>query len=113
MAATDVIRLVSGDERPVIILTLTDDTTGSPIDLSAPTTSVSVKFRKAGTTTLLSTINCTKVDSGAGGKIQFSFVGGVLDTVTPGMYEGEVVILFNTETQTVFETLRFTVRDNF
>jgi len=59
--AVDVIRLVKGDERPVIVLTLTDDVTGSPIDLSLISTTVSVKFREAGTTTLLSTITCLKV----------------------------------------------------
>jgi hypothetical protein len=110
MAATDVIRLVSGDERPVVILTLTDDVTGSAIDLSSSTTTASVKFRKAGTTTLLSTISCTK--TGVAGQIQFLFNNGELD-IDPGMYEGEVVISFNGEIQTVFETLRFTVRANF
>ncbi len=55
--AVDVIRLVEGDERPVIVLTLTDDNTGSPIDLSLSTTVVTIKFREAGTTTLLSTIS--------------------------------------------------------
>jgi len=112
MAATDVIRLVSGDERPVIILTLTDDTTGSPIDLSAISTSVAVKFRQAGTTTIPTTISCTKVGSGATGQVQFAFLNDELD-VDPGMYEGEVVIDFNGQIQTVFETLRFTVRANF
>jgi len=112
MAATDVIRLVSGDERPVIILTLTDDVTGAPIDLSGISTAVSVKFRLAGSTTLLSTIPCTKVGSGATGQVQFAFLNDELD-VDPGMYEGEVVIDFNGQIQTVFETLRFTVRANF
>ena len=112
MAALDVIRLVKGDERPVIILTLTDDVTGSAIDLSAPTTSIFVKFREAGTTTLLSTITCSKVGTGATGQIQFDFTGGILD-VDPGMYEGEVSISFNGQVQTVFDTIRFTVRSNF
>lgn len=112
MAATDVIRLVSGDERPVVILTLTDDTTGAPIDLSAITTSVVMKFRKAGTTATPDEILCTKVGSGATGQVQFLFINGELD-VDPGMYEGEVQISFNGQIQTVFETLRFTVRDNF
>jgi hypothetical protein len=113
MAATDVIRLVSGDERPVIILTLTDDTTGSPIDLSAVSTEVRVRFRKAGTTDTPSDIGCTKVSSGSTGKVQFDFSSGVLTDLAPGMYEGEVQINFNGQIQTVFETLRFTVRANF
>ena len=110
--ATDVIRLVEGDEKPLIVLTLTDDITGTPIDLSAGTTTVSVKFRKAGTTTLLSTISCTKLSSGTTGQVQFSFAGGVLD-VDAGAYEGEVVVDYNGAVQTVYETLRFTVRANF
>lgn len=110
--AVDVIRLVKGDERPVIVLTLTDDITNSPIDLSLSTTTVQVKFRKAGTTTLLSTMNCSKLSGGTTGQVQFNFSGGVLD-VDPGMYEGEIVISFNGDIQTVYDTLRFTVRENF
>jgi len=110
--AADVIRLVKGDERPVIVLTLTDDVTGSPIDLSLVTTTIAVKFREAGTTTLLSTISCSKLSGGTTGQVQFDFLGGVLD-VDPGMYEGEVVISFDGAVQTVYDTLRFTVRENF
>jgi len=110
--ATDVIRLVKGDERPVIVLTLTDDVTGSPIDLSLGTTTVTVKFRKAATTTVLNTISCNKLSGGTTGQVQFSFVGGVLD-VDAGMYEGEVIINFDGQVQTVYDTLRFTVRENF
>jgi hypothetical protein len=110
--AADVIRLVKGDERPVIVLTLTDDVTGSPIDLSLTTTVVTVKFREAGTTTLLSTIACSKLSGGTTGQVQFDFLGGVLN-VDPGMYEGEIVIDFNGQVQTVYDTLRFTVRENF
>jgi len=110
--AVDVIRLVEGDERPVIVLTLTDDNTGSPIDLSLSTTVVTVKFREAGTTTLLSTISTSKLSGGTTGQVQFDFTGGVLN-VDPGMYEGEIVINFNGQVQTVYDTLRFTVRENF
>jgi hypothetical protein len=109
---TDVIRLVEGDEKPLIVLTLTDDITGTPIDLSLATTEVSVKFRKAGTTTLLSTISCTKLSGGTTGQVQFGFSGGVLD-VDAGAYEGEVVVNYSGTVQTVYETLRFTVRANF
>lgn len=110
--ATDVIRLVKGDEKPLIVLTLTDDITGTPIDLSLSTTEVSVKFRKAGTTTLLSTISCTKLSGGTTGQVQFGFTGGVLD-VDAGSYEGEVTVNYDGNVQTVYETLRFTVRANF
>jgi hypothetical protein len=110
--AVDVIRLVQGDERPFIILSLTDDITGTAIDLSNPNTSVLVRFREAGTTQEPAVINCQILSPATGGKAVFNFVGGVLD-VEPGMYEGEVVINFDGEIETVYETLRFRVRENF
>ena len=110
--ATDVIRLTAGDEKPLIVVTLTDDLTGQPIDLSLASTTVFMKFRKAGTTTLLSTISCSKLSGGTTGQVQFGFSGGVLD-VDPGMYEGQIVVNFNGDDQTVYDTLRFTVRDSF
>ena len=44
--------------------------------------------------------------------MQFDFQGNVLN-VNPGMYEGEIVVNYNGLLQTVFDTLRFTVRANF
>ena len=108
----DVIRLVKGNSKPDIIVTLTDDNTGSAIDLSAGTTSVTIKFRKQNTTTVLSTINTSKVGGGTTGQIQFDFAGGVLN-VDAGMYEGEVNIDFNGSIQTVYDLIKFRVRDNF
>jgi len=107
----DVIKLVQGDALPVIILTLTDDVTLAAIDLSAATTTVSIRFREMGTTTLLSTISCTKPNGGTDGKVQFDFRGGVLN-VDPGEYEGEVVVDFNGSAQTVYDLLRFRVRED-
>ena len=108
----DVIKLVKGDEKPVIILTLTDDVTGAALDLSAGTTVVTVKFRARGGTTLLSTISTTKLSGGTTGKVQFDFSGGILD-VAAGAYEGEIIINYNSSIQTVYDTLRFRVRENF
>lgn len=108
----DVIRLVQGDSGPTIILTLTDEATGLPIDLSASTTTVSVKFRAVGSTTLLSTIPCQLYTDGYDGKVTFDFSGGVLN-VPPGMYEGEIEVDFNGQTQTVYDVLRFRVRQQF
>lgn len=107
----DVIRLVKGDSKPVIQLTLTDDVAGGVLDISAASTTVYIRFRKAGTTTLLSTINCSKVTDGTDGKVQFDFTGGVLN-VDPGQYEGEIVVNYNGSTQTVYDLLTFRVRDN-
>ena len=84
----------------------------TPLDLSASTTSVSVKFRATGTTTVLSTISCTKTNTGSDGKVQFNFTSGVLD-VDEGSYEGEIVVNFNGSLHTVYDLLKFRVRNNF
>ena len=107
----ETIKVVQGDELPQIVLTLTDDTANSALDLSLSTTSVSIKFRKKGTTTTLSTITTTKVSNGTDGRIVFDFGGGVLD-VDPGEYEGEIVINYNDSLQTVYDILKFRVRAN-
>ena len=105
----ETIKVVQGDELPQIVLTLTDDTANSVLDLSLNTTSVSIKFRKKGTTTTLSTISTTKSTNGTDGKVTFNFAGGVLD-VEPGEYEGEIVINYNGTLQTVYDLLKFRVR---
>lgn len=107
----ETIKLVKGDELPQITLTLTDDVTSNAVNLSSATTTVSVKFRKKGSTTTLSTISTTKTTDGSNGKVHFDFSGGVLD-VDPGEYEGEVVIDFNGSVQTVYDVLKFRVRAN-
>jgi hypothetical protein len=109
----DVIRLVSGDSKPVIVLTLSDDATGAAVDLSAATVSVSVRFRKTGGDTLIATIAASNLTDGTDGKVQFDFSGGALVGAVPGSYEGEVVVTTTgVGTQTVFEKLTFRVRDS-
>lgn len=108
----DTIRLVQGDSKPEITLTLTDESTGIPLDLSAATTIVRIRFRAAGSTTLLSTIVCTKTNA-ANGIVSFDFSGGALTTATAGIYEGEIEIDYNGLTHTVYDLLKFRVRDDF
>jgi hypothetical protein len=103
------IKLVKGDNRPYIRLVL-KDVDGNPIDLTDST--VRVYFREAGSTTVLSTILCTLIDGGVNGVITFNFPGNTLD-VDPGLYEGEIEIDFGGETQTVYDVLKFNVRDQF
>tara|TARA_R110000822_G_scaffold169136_1_gene309148 strand:+ start:107 stop:436 length:330 start_codon:yes stop_codon:yes gene_type:complete len=107
----DVIRLVQGDQKPDITLQLTDNMSGNSVDLSAATTSILVYFRAAGTTTVLSTITCTKTDA-VNGIISFDFAPDVLD-VAAGMYEGEVEIDFNGDIQSPYDLLKFRVRAQF
>jgi hypothetical protein len=108
----DLIKLVSGDGKPTITLTLTDEVTGDPIDLSAGTTSVIIKFRASGSTTLLDTIHCTKADA-VNGIVTFDFSSGTLVDLAAGAYEGEIEISFNGQTQTIYDMLKFRVRDGF
>ena len=106
------IKLVQGDTLPNITLTLTDPNTGDPINLSDPEVSVEVHFRKSGSTTLLSTIQCDKVTDGSDGQVRFNFSGGVLD-VPAGQYEGEVQVNFEGAIKTVYTVLKFIVRGQF
>lgn len=109
---SDLIKLVSGDQRPYVTLTLTDSNSGTAIDVSDATTTVRVYFRAAGTTTVLSTLTCTKPNGGSDGVVRFYFVGTTLN-VPAGRYEGEVEIDFNGEKQTLYDVLKFAVRSQF
>jgi hypothetical protein len=122
------IKLVQGDTKPALVVSLTDESTGSPIDVSGATTRL--KFRAAGTLTVLSTTTATKIagrvtedgtiDStapydvpGKGGRVQFNWAAGSLD-VPPGDYEGEIEISYPDSTiQTVYDVLKFKVREDF
>ena len=108
----DTIKLVKGDELPQITLTLTDDVANAALDLSASNTTVTIKFKLKGGASTLSTISTSKLTNGADGKVFFNFAGGVLD-VDPGEYEGEIIVSFGGNLQTVYDTLNFRVRDNF
>jgi hypothetical protein len=106
-----IIRIVQGDTKPDITLTLTDQITGDPLDLSAATTIVDVKFRPTGSEDVPSIIHCTKVDA-PNGVVRFDFSGGVLD-IEPGTYEAEIEVSFNGATHTVYDVLKFRVRAEF
>jgi hypothetical protein len=103
------IQAVAGDGRPVLTLTLTKGD-GSAIDLSAGTTSVSVKFRKQDAAAVLTTVAASKVGSGSTGQATFAFPGDTV-TFTAGIYDAEVEISFNGIKHTVWDRLKFHVRD--
>lgn len=105
------IKIVQNDTLPEVTLTLTDNVTGEPINLSASTTSVLVKFRQAGTTTPVTELPCSKVDA-VNGVVRFGFPAPALDTPA-GNYQGEIVINFNGQILTVFDLLNFTLREDF
>ena len=106
------IKLVQGDNLPIVTLTLTDAQTGNVIDLSASTTTVVVKLRSATGTTILSTLTCTKTNGGSDGVVAFNFPTPTL-TVPAGQYQGEIEMSFNGQILTVFDLLQFTVRAQF
>ena len=106
-----VIKVVQGDTKPDITLTLTDQITGNPLDLSSSTTIVRVNFRLTGSVDAPSVIVCTKVDA-ANGVVRFDFSGGILN-IEPGTYEAEVEVSFNGATHPVYDVLKFRVRADF
>lgn len=103
------INMVVGDNLPLVSLKLIDRSNGSPVNVSAAT--VNVLFRPQGQTGG-TPITCSLVTDGTDGMVQFSFPSGVTD-VTPGMYEGEIVITYTgapAQQQTVYDTLLFRIR---
>jgi hypothetical protein len=105
------IKIVQNDNLPEVTLTLTDRQTGNPIDLSAPTTTVVVKFRAFGSTATPTVLQCSKVDA-VNGVVRFGFPGLTLD-VPAGQYQGEIEISFNGQILTVFDLLQFVLRADF
>lgn len=106
------IKLVQGDTYPQIKITLTDQSTGLPIDLTGAT--VNLHFRVVGSTTkLFSRSGVVNVGTAAQGKAIFTWQPGDLD-IAAGDYEGEVEIYWaNTGArQTVYDLLKFRVRED-
>jgi len=125
MAYYDTISLVAGDDKPEINLTLKDSNTAAVsytldpedsdtwalIDISDPT--VSVKFRALGSTTLLDTLTCIKVAPYTNGECYILWGTTTLD-VAAGTYEGEISLTYaNGRIMTLFDRLKFKIRDDF
>jgi hypothetical protein len=109
---TDKIKLVQGDTRPAIVCTLTDETTGSALNITGAT--VVMKFRPVGSTTLQTTIPGS-VTSGSTGQVVFYPASSpAMLTGDAGDYEGEIEITFSDgQVQTVYDLLKFKVREDF
>lgn len=107
---TEKIKLVQGDTRPQVKVTLTEETTGAVINLTGAT--VRLRFRQTGSTTVLDTL--TGVITGATtGEVVFAWNPTTLN-VDPGDYEGEIEITFSSgEIQTVYDLVKFKVRQDF
>lgn len=105
------IKLVQGDTRPQIKVTLTDDTTGLPVDITGAT--IVMKFRAVGQTVVLDTLHGIILD-GPNGVVVFPWGATSLD-VDAGDYEGEVEVTYaaGQGVQTVYDPLKFKVREEF
>ncbi len=122
------IKLVQGDTYPQITVTIYDEATGKPADLRAAV--VRLKFRESGATTLKATLTGSLIagftdengqavytpppydEDGGGGGVIFSWDADDLNAA--GSYEGEVEVTFpNHRIQTVYDVVRFQVREQF
>lgn len=107
---TDKIKLVRHDTRPQVKITVLDDTTGLAINIT--NSSVVLRFRAVGSTTVLDTLNGVILD-GPNGVAAFAWNANTLN-VDAGDYEGEVEITFSDQTrQTVYDLIKFKVREDF
>lgn len=106
--------LVQGDTGPQTKITLAREDTGLPVDISAATTRF--KFRRVGTDVILTTLqSVASAEDGANGIALFVWDQGDLD-VPPGKYEAEIEVSFPQgvgEVETVYETMQFTLREDF
>lgn len=124
MAYYDLIKLVAGDDKPVLSFTLRDsnsavsglvldpddETTWEPIDITGVT--VRVKFRALGSSGILDTMTCTHISS-ADGTCFMEWNPTTLD-VEAGTYEGEIELTYSDGTVlTLFDKLKFKVRAEF
>ena len=106
------IKLVQGDTKPALVCNITDEITGNPIGLTGAT--VLLKFRAAGATELTATVTGTVTD-GPNGQVAFYPASApAMLAGEAGDYEGEIEITFSDgQIQTVYDTLRFKVREDF
>ncbi|NQW93620.1 MAG: hypothetical protein HQ446_06240 [Polaromonas sp.] len=109
---TEKIKLVQGDTRPALVCTITDDVTGAAINITGA--AVALKFRASGSTTLQAIVPGAVTNGGAG---QVAFYPASNPAMLNGMdgdYEGEIEITFaDGQIQTVYELLKFKVRQEF
>ena len=108
----DPINLVQGDNGPDIKVTLTREDTGAVEDLTG--TTVTMKFRRKNRDNVLFTLTGQSTPAEKQqGIIVFEFSGSQLDQ-TPGDYEGEVEVEFESgQRETVYQLVDFFIREDF
>ena len=109
---TDKIKLVQGDTRPALVCTITDETSGGPLNITGCT--VVLKFRAYGATALQATVTGSIVSGPAGQVVFYPASAPAMLQGDPGDYEGEIEITFpDGQIQTVYDPLKFKVREDF
>ena len=107
--------LVQGDTKSQIQATITRSNDGSAVDLTAAS-SIVMRFRAEHGNSILSTLTGQQASSGdyANGIVTFEFGSTDLD-VDAGDYEGEIEITYSSDStkETVFEVIKFIVREDF
>lgn len=122
-----VIKLVQGDTKPTLLVDVKDANTGLPIDISTATARLKIRMSGASTTkeTLVGTLlpGLTATDgsvsttapynvAGVGGRVGFTWSSTSLNTA--GDMLGEVEVTFaDSSIQSVYEVLKFKVREQF
>ena len=120
------IELVAGDTMPELNIILKDSNTalsGQTLDAAnhatwaiislAAVDTVTMKFRKKDTTTILETLPGSIVGDGTAGNVIMTWLSDTLDGAE-GIYEGEIEITYdNGKISTVRDLLRFDVRAGF
>ena len=105
------IRLVRNDTGPQLRFTLTDSTTGNPVDLTGAT--VTLHFRAINSDVLLFSRPASVIAPATAGIAVLQWVVGDLD-LDAGEYEGEVeVVGGGGARETIFNVLQFELRDDF
>lgn len=106
------IKLVRGDTKPQIRLTLTNEEDGQPINLTGAT--VTLHFRAfESDTVLFSRLAFINPQYATSGIAYIDWEEDDLDQEA-GLYEGEIeIILADGSRETIYDILKFTLREDF
>lgn len=103
-------KYVQGDTGPQLKLTLTEEDSGSAVDLTGAT--VTLHFRAAGEDNVLFSRQFF-INPDVAGEAILQWEEGDLD-VEPGAYEGEVeVVRASGLRETLYDKLKFRIREDF
>lgn len=104
------IRLVRNDTGPQIRFSLTDESTGDPLNLTNSTATLHMKSATTGAVVLSRSLTIP-VSTAAQGIAIAVWEAGDLN-LTPGDYDGEVEVVLTTGIrQTVYDILKFRIRE--